>query len=261
MRKRFIKTYIITLVVVFVVVVINITGGHFIEGVLYRVGSIPHNIAQRDLPWVSSYVRSLLDVADTVQENHKLKQRDKELTAQLARFEQLERENERLRKQLDINVPSSVELLPVSIIDIQRTTLSAVIVIDKGTSSGISKGMPVIAHGNVLAGVVEETFKNYSRVTLVDDPRTVLSVRIANTDILSKSTGKLDRRINLDLIGADDALTEGQLVVTSGLDDMPASLLVGRIIEAASQEGALFQNVVGEMIFEITLGPELFILK
>ncbi|MFH1769391.1 MAG: rod shape-determining protein MreC [Parcubacteria group bacterium] len=261
-RRKFFKNWIFALILVIVIIFLNhyVLGG-FIQNTAYRITLIPKDIAQKDIPWISEYIEGFFRVSDVVTENRQLQELNKQLLGKISELEQLERENERLKEQLGVRIPAGKELLPVSILDFQRNGLTSTIIINAGHSDGVESGMPVIAHGNILSGVVEEVFNDTSRILLLDDSRNDMSVRIANSDILSKATGILGDKIKLDLITVEDIVAIDTLVVTSGLDGFPEALLVGSIESIELEEGALFKKVIATVAFDLTLGPQLFVLK
>ena len=179
----------------------------------------------------------------------------------IASDEMLRRENEMLRKQLGVGIPKSHTLQMANIVHIERNTFASSIVIDKGTSDGIIIGMPVIVAGNVLVGSVDEVFEQTSRVMLVDDPRFILSVRILGSSSLAESKGSLGGTTNLNLVSYADEVATGNIVVTSGLDAFPEALVVGKIEYVSRGENSLFKKVTASLLFDISIGPNVFILK
>lgn len=118
------------------------------------------------------------------------------------------------------------------------------ILIDQGSDSGISRGMPVVTNLG-LVGRVEEVFPTASRVQLITDPESAVNVRMQN----SRADGVLSARVNgelfVDLIDQDAELTEQELVLTSGLGSgYPADIPIGQIISIRKRDYELFQQAV-----------------
>lgn len=211
---------------------------------------------------LSNYSRGLFSFTKVVNENSALLEENAKLTGELAELQKIERENELLRKQLNLSPVTKNQFLLAKIISVTHNSISTII-IDKGSQNGIKKSMAVISSGNIFVGVVEEVFNNYSVVWLTDDPRLSISVRVNNgTEIIGSARGILGDfgKITLDSITNKDPVENGNLVVTSGLDYLPEGLAVAKIESVELKGGSLFKNVKAQIIFNISSGPDLFVI-
>jgi len=116
------------------------------------------------------------------------------------------------------------------------------ILIGQGSDAGVSIGMPVVtAQG--LVGRVEEVFASYSRVQLITDPESAVNVKFqqARTDgILS---ARLNGEIFVDLIDLNAELSQGELVLTSGLGGKyPSDIPIGSVTSIRRRDFDLFQE-------------------
>lgn len=175
--------------------------------------------------------------------------------------EALERENNLLRSQLGVQTRSSPDLVIAKITAVHRTALVSLIRINRGTAEGIQKGMTVISGGNVLVGTIIEVGEHSAEVLLPDDPRSAISVRIHDTDILAESRGNLSGMVDLNLISQTEIISPDSLILTSGLDHFPEALIIGRITSVERGESQLFKKVEGRISFTVLGGPLVFIIK
>jgi rod shape-determining protein MreC len=118
------------------------------------------------------------------------------------------------------------------------------ILIDQGSDSGISRGMPVVTDLG-LVGRVEEVFPTAARIQLVTDPESAVNVRLQN----SRADGVLSARVNgelfVDLIDQDAEIVEQELVLSSGLGGgFPPDIPIGQIISIRKRDYELFQQAV-----------------
>ncbi len=203
--------------------------------------------------WVYDHVRNIMPTLPSHEELQAIRNN----TA----VEALERENAVLRKQLGVEARTSRIVGTAHIFSIQRNTLVSTLLIDRGSKDGIESGMIAVAGGNILIGKVSEVFNHSARIIIADDPRSVVSVRIFNSDLLAESRGTLEGALRINLIAHSETVASASMLVTSGLDGYPPSLAVGEItsIERADQD--LFKNVSGKLIFNPIENPLIFILK
>jgi rod shape-determining protein MreC len=116
------------------------------------------------------------------------------------------------------------------------------VLIAQGSDSGITVGMPVVtAQG--LIGRIDEVFATYSRVQLITDPETSVNVKFQQARTEGILTARLNGEIYVDLIDLNAELTEGELVLTSGLGGkFPADIPVGVVTSIRRRDFDLFQD-------------------
>ena len=101
------------------------------------------------------------------------------------------------------------------------------ITINKGTKNNVKVGDPII-NSKGLVGLIKETHKNYSKVALLTNNKTNLSVKINNSyGILTSIDGQLVVK-NLKL---GNNLAVGDAIYTSGLTEVKEGILVGTVKE------------------------------
>ena len=171
------------------------------------------------------------------------------------RVEQLEAENTRLREE-QIRVRGREALLAVQ--DAQRdeifvlsdvitrdlTGLRAVIGLNKGSDQGIEKGMPVLAAGGSLVGVVMSVQDRSAFVRLITDSDS--SIRVLHQ--LSRTEGVVtgDTLGNLDVsfVPQITDVQPGHLFITSGLAGLlPKGLPLGRVASAEGSAQSVFKRI------------------
>jgi rod shape-determining protein MreC len=179
-------------------------------------------------------------------------------------YEDLERENDRLRDELDrmegleiteANASEQLkrlqEQLDIGFVGDIPTQVARVtggrrnnfedhrVEIDKGSDAGLEVGMPVVTKSG-LVGRLERVSKDRSVVQLATDPAFVIGVRLADTQVLGVGHGSgagapfvVDRGPELS-----DEVTVGEAVLTSGLDRsvMPPDVPLGYVQEVVPDE-------------------------
>jgi rod shape-determining protein MreC len=260
MRAKFYKQMALSLVVVLITILGNYLSNGGINDISIRVlGGI--NSSSRNLGnTVLTYFRGFGDIQRLVDQNAELKQENYELMSLSSDYFKLEEENRQLRSQLDLPRRFAGKLLEVDILDVQRSPIVSTIVINAGSAQGVKESATVIANGNILVGQVNEVNNNSSRVILLDDPRSNISVKTTNSGILANAVGILDKKISLDLIAVQDDVFNGETVRTSGLDTLAEFLTIGDISEVSSRDGSLFKTVIVESLLYPLHDKKMFVI-
>ena len=171
---------------------------------------------------------------------------DSENRALRDRVEQLETENARLREQqiqvrarealLQVQTESQSPMIIANVVTRDLTGLRTLIGIDRGQADGLREGLPVLAAGGALVGVVVEARPNTSFVRLITDPDSV--IRVLHQESRTESIANGDPLGNLYVQIPWTAQVElGHVFVTSGLDGLlPQGVPIGR---AASTGGSI----------------------
>ena len=116
------------------------------------------------------------------------------------------------------------------------------ILIGGGSDAGISRGMPVVTSRG-LVGRVSEVFATYSRVQLITDPEMVVNVKFHESRTEGVLTAQLNGELLVDFIDLNAELSQGELVLTSGLGGKyPADIPVGNVLSIHHRDYDLFQQ-------------------
>ena len=216
------------------------SGGGFVVN-FQRVGFCVVTSLQKA---VYSVCDGVTGVFTAVAELKSLKAENQELKEKLKNYEFLQRnnteirkENERLREQLQFATHIEQKNFPAQIIGRNPDNIYSGITINKGSRSGIKKGMSVIAVQNGTTGLVGKIVTvglETSLVMPVYDSKCVVSSRIQNTrDIgLVSGSGNANSPLQMKYIKKRvlSELNFGDIVVTSGeTDNYVADIPVGTI--------------------------------
>lgn len=163
------------------------------------------------------------------EENSRLKRAQLERGETLLRTKQLEAENERLRKLLDVKNRQKVNGRVAQILYAARDPFSRRVVVDKGQQDDISAGQPVVDDAGIV-GQVTRVFPFVSEITLITDKNQAIPVQILRTGLRSVVFGLGDGQLELRFMPANADVQNGDTLVTSGLDGIfPPGLPVARV--------------------------------
>ena len=158
-----------------------------------------------------------VSVARLQDENAQLKRARLENVTTLLRTQQLESENERLRKLLGVKERQQAGGQLAQILYSARDPYSRRIVVDKGQQDKVVAGQPVIDDAGIV-GQVTRVFPFVAEITLITDKEQAVPVQIVRTGLRSVVFGLGNGQLELRFLPANADVQNGDLLVTSGLD-------------------------------------------
>lgn len=203
----------------------------------------------------------LFKVENIMQENRDLLEENRQLKAANLKINELARENEFLREELGVAKKKGYALIMARIFHFNVDGPNRTAFIDQGADNGLKVRQPVIFGGDILLGIVREVFPRNALIYLINDPRVTINVKIVDSAITGRTRGGMEQGMFLELITSQEEVKEGQAVVTSGLDGLPGSLLVGRISHVQTKSGELFKTVKIDSAFDNLFLENVFVLK
>ena len=174
-------------------------------------------------------------------------------------------ENIRLRAMLDYkNGVSQFDFVTATVIARDPGNWTNIILINRGSSDGLTKDMPVVTPQG-LAGNVVQVFANTAKVQLVLDPRSAVGslVQRAESRVAAIVEGNgvnpmSPRMVNL---ARDADIIRGDKIITSGFGGIyPKGLLVGAVVDVINDEGGLLKYAVLNPAVDVNRLKEVMII-
>ncbi len=192
----------------------------------------------------------MTDIDEIRAENELLKEKIRQMQAQLVDYETYKQNYESLRELLKLKEDSGdMELIPATAISRDATDPYGTFIIDKGTFQGVSYLDPVITEDG-LVGYVSEAGPISCKVTTILSPSTdvgALDKRTQDGGVLGGDQEYAQNGFTkLSYLQRDCDVTVGDLIVTSGLGGIyPKNLIIGEVVEirAESQDISLYAVV------------------
>lgn len=181
---------------------------------------------------ITKPVADFLQCGVKIEENKRLRKKNRMLKSKLASMKKLKRENDKLKKELKVKATEEREKIIAEIIGRSADPRGRIALVNKGKSNGVEKGDNVTLAGGILFGQVVNTFEKYSKVV----PITNESLSVAALQQENQIEGVLRGRGSIlkpvfDLMSPDKELKKGS-ILTSGLDQkFIPGLLLGELIE------------------------------
>jgi rod shape-determining protein MreC len=185
--------------------------------------------------------------ADLRERNALLERENLELKGRMQTFVSLQVENRRLRDLLDSSFKLRDRVLVARLLEVDLDPYRQQVLVDKGSSSGIFVGQPVL-DADAVMGQVVRTSPLTATVLLITDAAHSLPVQINRNGLRSVATGSgLINRLNLMHLPKNADVRTGDLLVTSGLGGVfPPGYPVARITEVRDDPGSPFAVVAAE---------------
>jgi rod shape-determining protein MreC len=188
---------------------------NFINDIVFRISYIVSS-PSRLMPNVS---KGLVSHFNLKEENESLKQVVKNYKSLDLNLEYLTNENKNLRKVLDAeNIVNDIKHIVLAKVLIDRNSpFLKSIIINKGTHSGIKKGMPVTQDNYLIGRIVETNFLS-SRVLLLTDLNSRIPVTLGKNSVQAILTGSGTRNPKLEYLPEEYILKGGITIFASGKD-------------------------------------------
>jgi rod shape-determining protein MreC len=141
--------------------------------------------------------------------------------------------------------------MAANIIGVDTSPFIRSVWMDRGSDDGVKQGMPIVTERG-LVGRVAEVFANGSRIQLITDPEIIVNTRLQNSRADGALAPQVSGEVWVDLIDQDAEVSEGELVLTSGLGGgFPSDIPIGEVISVRKRDYELFQQVVIQPSVEI----------
>jgi rod shape-determining protein MreC len=212
----------------------------------------------------------------SVQELSKLRAEHAELLDRVANYERLERnaseinrENMRLREQLDFSQRTSYHHIPARLIGRDPDNLFSALVINKGRYSGVERDMAVIAWqggSQALVGKVIQAGAFESLVMPLYDSSLLVAARfsISRYEGIAGGQGNPNLPLRMRFIPkrARDEISRGDMVISSGMGGIfPMDINIGRVSSVFYHESEISMEVELEPLIDFSRLEYVFVIE
>ncbi|MDW5378615.1 rod shape-determining protein MreC [Halomonas sp. HP20-15] len=191
----------------------------------------------------------ITDQSELIDENRRLREQLLTLSHRVQRMASLTAENVRLRELLHAAQRRQVPYLGAELLSLDSDPFTHQMVIDRGRSSGVRVGLPVMDASGLIGQVISVSAYT-SRILMVADASHAVPVQSNRNGLrfIVQGTGSYD---TLDVLHVADTadIRVGDLLVTSGLGGrFPEGFPVARVSEVIHDPGEPFAQVSAEPI-------------
>ncbi|GAB4390540.1 MAG: hypothetical protein Kow0025_23260 [Thermodesulfovibrionales bacterium] len=177
------------------------------------------------------------------EEVQRLRRQLQSFKAREQRMREVELENRRLSSLLELRERQEGFVTAARVVARGSDRWANTFIIDKGGKDSVAKDMAVVTADGLLGKVLDAGY-THSTVLLLDDLRFSAAVRLQSTRTEAVLSGAGSGRCVLKYVPVDEAVEEGETVVTSGLDSLfPPGITVGFVSRVSTEGDALFHDI------------------
>ena len=189
-----------------------------------------------------------------------LKAENEQLRSRNAELEETNQSTQRLQGLLDLKNTYNLQSTGARVISGSTDSFNNTITIDKGTSSGLAVGMPVVDSGGVIGQIIE-CGPTTSTVRLITDEKSGVAAMVQSSRAQGMLMGSASRQITLNLINTNQKVAVGDTVVTSGLGGVfPKGLPLGKVTSVEAAPGSLYYTIVVEPYGNVSTNEEVMVI-
>lgn len=195
---------------------------------------------------IKSYFYTVFHYKEIKLENNNLKEELRKFIVDSAHLKSLENENEILKEELDYFKTSEKKLILAEIISGFYLGEDNLLIINKGLHDGIKEGMAVIFGPGIIVGKIIRVDNWTADVLLLSDKNSLITATIQGEENINGIIkGDLDYGLEMEYIPIDINIKEGDIIVSSGLEDnIPKNLVIGQVKEIVLEEGDFFKTAI-----------------
>ncbi len=177
------------------------------------------------------------------EENIRLKAELSHLLREQQKYREVLQENKRLRELLSLKESEHRYVSAARIIAKSTDQWSNMLMLDKGTSSGIAKDMIAITDKG-LAGKISGVSASYAYLLLLTDINFSAAARLQESRIEGVLSGTGFRKCKLKYVPAEEEVKTGDIMITSGLDALfPQGIPLGYVTKVNKKGIGMFQDI------------------
>ncbi|WP_281828042.1 MULTISPECIES: rod shape-determining protein MreC [Lactobacillus] len=259
--KKFLQNKKLLSAFIIVIVIIAVLGGSvslrnkrnsplFIQSFGNDIVAVGSRIVDVPLGLISGGLNNVNSLLNTQQENDYLKSKVTDLGQTKARNQALAAENKQLKAALNLkDTLTGYSLINASVIFRSPDTWSDLLVINKGSSSGIAKNQAVMCGGGVIGRVIEVSAASskIELITTTDKSANRFAVQATATNgktVHGIITVNTNGGLAFTQVVDSNKLKKGTKVYTSGMGgNSPKGLLIGTV-EATTRDSFGLSNMI-----------------
>ncbi|MBF0303622.1 MAG: rod shape-determining protein MreC [Desulfamplus sp.] len=216
---------------------------NFVERIAISLISPFQTVVSASFTWCTDIWRIYFATVSVGQENSELKRQLALAMAAQTQCREIELENIRLRRFIDFKNDSENPIISAKVIGRDPSPWFKTLMINKGRSDGIIKGLPVFVAEGVVGQIVDVAEK-FSRVLLITDRNSAVDALVQRSRARGIVQGNNTNYCLLKYVLRKDEIAQGDIIISSGLDQVfPKGLRIGDVLEIKKENSDLFQMI------------------
>ena len=243
------RHYLATLVLVIVPVIALNAGGkgpadlHWFDKAAVGLSTPVQGAIRWSIDTAWDGVQSYLLLWNTQDNNKSLALENRRLLNELASFQEVARENERLRKIVEFNDTMIGRKVVARVVAQDVSPEFRMIKLDKGTAHGVEVGMAVVALEGIVGRVIRAG-RNFSDVLSLLDSSSAIDAILQGNRVRGVIEGQGGQQLSMKYLRRTDQVNEGDLIVSSGIGGLfPKGLTIGKVVSVKKKNFGISQTV------------------
>ena len=180
-------------------------------------------------------------------ENKNLKKSLNQFVGKSNQWHEIDLANSRLRDLLNFQKAPTNKVVAAEVIGKDPSGWFKTVIIDKGKSDGLQKGLPVVLPTGIVGQVIEAA-GHYSKVMLVIDRNSAVDALVQRSRARGIIKGESADQCRFEFVLRKHDVQIDDTVIASGLDGVyPKGLRIGRVADISQRNSDIF--------YEITVAP------
>lgn len=195
-----------------------------------------NRLINKPINYVEDKINEIKESNNLYQKYDKLSRKYEKTKLLELKYEESKKEIEELKNTLKLNKNINEKYINASVITRNIGYFYNELTIDKGTKHNIKTNMAVITN-NGLIGTISKVTRNNSVVKLIttDDTNNKISIKVkVDDDYLYGLMVGYDKKTNcfiVEGIADNKEIPKNSIVTTTGLNDIPSGILIGKVKE------------------------------
>ncbi len=216
---------------------------NFIASLVLTVTYYPQKFIYLISDKVINSWQDYMDLVNVRQENLRLREDIRKLRIEKFELAEAGIQNKRLKKLLDFKEISSSPIVSANVIGGSPSLLrSEVIIVDRGSSDGISPGLPVASMDGIV-GKVLTVGESSSEILLLTDPVSAIDAFVHRTRVrgIVKGSGE---GCTMEYIEQNSDISVGDKIISSGKEGFfPKGVIIGTVSDIETKGNFLSAKI------------------
>ena len=176
-------------------------------------------------------------------ENEDLKKSLNQFVGKSNNWHEINLANARLKDLLNFQKAPTNRVVAAEVIGTDPSGWFKTIIIDKGKSDGLQKGLPVVLPTGIVGQVIEAA-GHYSKVMLVIDRNSAVDALVQRSRARGIIKGESADQCRFEFVLRKHDVQIGDTVIASGLDGVyPKGLRIGRVADISQRNADIFYEI------------------
>lgn len=159
------------------------------------------------------------------------------------RLKEVELENQRLRRLLEMRDHASYRTVVCQIVGKDPSPWFKTLIVDKGKAQGVQKGMAVLAPEGIVGQVIDVT-EGFAKILLLVDGNCAVDAIGQMSRVRGIVKGGTNGGCVMQYVSRKDEIETGETVVSSGLDGVyRKGWPIGDVVSVTKQHSGMFQEI------------------